>query len=283
MFEKALGDLVDRTAADRFDAGDREEIGDEVTGGVGIGAGERGQHTLVFRRPARGGERQPVEIVGERGFAVEVFDQAALPRRCEIERGDEGGEQPHVADANLRRRQAVESGRLEPKRQHFGVGRRLVMPGEGLDPGLHELGGGALAMAKHRSEIAEAGRLAGPRRLQIGARDRNGEIGPQAQFAAVGIAGKKQPPADVLAREVEKRLRRLQDRRIDLHVAGAHIGGDEFLCVGVRCVGGKLRHLGAGVSGGPLTRRESLFDEDLPRAVNADRPRQRARRRLALR
>jgi hypothetical protein len=183
----------------------------------------------------------------------------------------------------LRRRQAVESGRLEPKRQHFGVGRRLVLPGEGLDPGLHELGGGALAMAKHRSEIAETGRLAGPRRLQIGARDRNGEIGPQAQFAAVGIAGKKQPPADVLAREVEKRLRRLQDRRIDLHVAGAHIGGDEFLCVGVRCVGGKLRHLGAGVSGGPLTRRESLFDEDLRRAVNADRPRQRARRRLALR
>jgi len=178
----------------------------------------------------------------------------------------------YIADADLRGRQPVERGCLEPEREHFGIGRRLVLPGKGLDARLHELGGRTLAVAKHRSEIAEAGGLAGTRRLQIGARDRNGEIGSQAQFAAVGIVGEKQPPADVFAGEVEKRLRRLQDRRIDLHVAGAHIGGDEFLCARVGRVGCKLRHLCAGVSRGPLTRGESLFDEDLPRAVNADAP-----------
>ena len=50
LFEKALGDLGDGTAADRGDAGDREKIGDEMMRGLGIGAGQRREHALIFRR-----------------------------------------------------------------------------------------------------------------------------------------------------------------------------------------------------------------------------------------
>ena len=50
LFEKALGDLGDGTAADRGDAGDGEKIGDEMMRRLGIGAGERGEHALIFRR-----------------------------------------------------------------------------------------------------------------------------------------------------------------------------------------------------------------------------------------
>ena len=155
LFEKALGDLGDRAAADRFDAGDREKIGDEVMRGLGIGTGQRGEHALVFRRAVGGGERELVEIVRQRPFPVEILDQAALPGRRQIERGDEGGKQPDVADADVRRRQAIKRGRFEPERQHFGVGRRLVLPGEEFDAGLQELRGQSLAVAKDGAEIAE--------------------------------------------------------------------------------------------------------------------------------
>ena len=57
---------------------------------------------------------------------------------------------------------------------------------------------------------------------------------------AVRIGGQEHAAADVLAREVEERLRRLQDRRVDRRVAGAHIGRDELLRVQVRIVAAKL-------------------------------------------
>ena len=244
MFEKALSDLGNRAAADRFDAGDGEKIGDEVMRGPGIGTGQRREHALIFRRPTGGGERELIEIVRQRPFPVEILDQAALPGRRQIERGDEGGKQPDVADADVRRGQAIKRGRFQPQRQHFGVGRRLVLPGEEFDAGLQKLGGQSLAVAKDGAEIAERGRLAGRRRLQIGARDRNGEVGPQAQFAPVRIAGEKHAPADILAGQVEERLRRLDDRRLDRGVAGAHIGGDELLRALVRAVHCHARHDG---------------------------------------
>ena len=49
LLEEAVGDLADRAAADRRDAGDREEIGDERMRRLGVGAGERGEHALIFR------------------------------------------------------------------------------------------------------------------------------------------------------------------------------------------------------------------------------------------
>ena len=138
LFEKALGDLGDGTAADRGDAGDGQKIGDEVMRRLRIGAGERREHALIFRRSVGGGERQFIEIVRQRPLPVEILDEAALPRRRQIERGDEGGKQPDIADADFRRGQAVDRGRLEAEREHFGVGRRLVVAAEGFDAGLQE-------------------------------------------------------------------------------------------------------------------------------------------------
>src|SRR4030088_392418 len=48
----------------------------------------------------------------------------------------------------------------------------------------------------------------------------NGEIGAKAQFIAAGIGGQIKALPDVLAREIKKRLGRLQDRRFGLNVAG---------------------------------------------------------------
>ena len=243
LFEETVGDFGDRAAADRGDAGDREQIGDQMMRRLRIGAGERGEHALIFLRAVGGSERHLIEIVLERGFAVEILDQAALPHRRQIERGDESRKQPDVADADLGRADAVLRGRFEPERQHFGVGRRLVGAAEAFDAGLEEFGRRAVAMAEHRAEIAEAGGLSGLRRSQIIARHRNGQIGPQAQFAAVRIGGQKHAPADVLAGQVEERLGRLQHRRLDARIAGARIGRDQRLRPRVRIGRCVARHM----------------------------------------
>ena len=165
----------------------------------------------------------------EAAGAVEVLHQPALPGRREIERGDQRGEQPDVAHADFRRRDAVVRGRLEAEREHLGVGRGDVAAPERLDAGLQEFGRRLAAMAEHRAEIAEAGRLAGRRRGEIVARHRNGQVRPQAELAAVRVGGEEHAAADVLAREVEERLGRLQDRRRDARVAGALVMRDQRL------------------------------------------------------
>ena len=110
-------------------------------------------------------------------------------------------------------------GGFQRQRQHFGVGRGAVLPSEGFDAGLQEFAGLAAAIAKHRPEIAEAGRLAGAAGSEIVARHRNGEVGPQAEFLAAGVGGQVKALADVLAGEVEERFGRLQDRGLGPDVA----------------------------------------------------------------
>jgi len=127
--------------------------------------------------------------------------------------------------------------RIEPERQHFGIGRRLVGPAERLNAGLHHLGRQHAAVTVDRTEVAKSLRRTGRWRGEIIARHRDGEIGAQAQLAAVGVGGEVHALADVLAREVEERLGRLQDRRRDAAIAGALIGADQRFgpCVGLRC------------------------------------------------
>ena len=106
----------------------------------------------------------------------------------------------------------------------------LSVAAEALDADLQEFGRRAFAMTEHGAEIAIARGLAGLRRLQIIARHRDRQIGPQAQFAAVRIAGEEHAPADVLAAEIEKRLGRLQHRRRNplIGIVGAaRIGRDQ--------------------------------------------------------
>jgi hypothetical protein len=120
-------------------------------------------------------------------------------------------------------------GRLDPEREHLRIRCGSVRPGEGFDAGLQEFARPRLAVAEHRAEIAEALRLTGGRRGEIVARDRDGEVRAQAQLVPVRIAGEVHALADVLAGEVEERLRRLQDRRRNPHIARALERGEKRL------------------------------------------------------
>ena len=128
----------------------------------GIGAGHRREHALIFRRA-----RAPALTAStsrsrsSASGAVEILDQAALPRRREIERRDQRGEQADVAHADVGRGHAVFGRGLEPERQHLGIGGGGVGAAEGLDAGLQEFARAVVALAEHRAEIAEAGRPAG--------------------------------------------------------------------------------------------------------------------------
>ncbi len=229
LFEEAVGDLADRAAADGVDAGDRQQVGDQRARALRIGAGERRQHALIFRPLIGAAEHQAVEVLRQIGLAVEILDQPPLPRRRQIEPGDQAGKQRDVADPDVGLRQSVMRGRLQPERQHLGVGRRLVGTSEGFDAGLQEFGRLIAAVAEYRPEIAEAGRPAGERGGEIVARNRDGEVRPQAEFAAAGRRGQIHALADVLAGEVEERLGRLQDGGRDARVARALVGGEQRL------------------------------------------------------
>ena len=194
-----------------------------------IGAGQRRQHALIFRPRIVAAEHQAIEVLRQIGLAVEILDQPPLPGRRQLEPGDQRGEQRDIAGPDVRRGQAVAGGGFQPEREHLGVGRRLVGTAEGFDAGLQEFGGAVAAVTENRAEIAEAGGFAGRRRGEIVARHRNGEVGPQAEFSPAGRGGQIHALADVLARQVEERLRRLQDGGRDAGIAGALIGGDQRL------------------------------------------------------
>jgi len=176
-------------------------------------------------------------------LVVEILRQPALPGGRQVERADEGREQRDVAHADVGPGEAVKRGRLEGERERLGVGRRGVGAPEGFDAGLEELGRAFAAMAEDRPEIAETRRPSGLRRGEIVERDRNGEIGAQAELAAGRIVHQIHAAADVLARQIEERLRRLQDGGRGRRIAGALIGGDERVRARV------FRRLGH--SGGP--------------------------------
>ena len=229
LFEEAVGDLLDRAAADGIDAGDREKVDHQRVRGLGFGARHRREHAFVFGTRAGGLHRQHVEIALEAAGAVEILHQAALPRRREVEAFDQRGKQADVAHADLGRGDAELGDRFKPEREHLGIGGGGVGAAEGFHAGLQEFVGAVVALAEHRAQIAEAGRLAGFRRTEVVARHRDGEIGPQAEFLAAPVGGQEHALADVLARQVEERLGRLDQRRQHPPIAGARIRGDKRL------------------------------------------------------
>ena len=125
-------------------------------------------------------------------------------------------------------------GRLEAERQHLGIGGRDVAPAERFDAGLEEFAFAVGAMAEHLAEIAEAFRLAGGRRREIVARHRDGEVGAQTKLAAGRVGRKIHAPANVLAREVEERFGRLEQRGLGAAIARALVMGDEGLRPSIR-------------------------------------------------
>lgn len=164
----------------------------------------------------------------------------------EAERLDQRRKQGDVAHSDLGCSQPVVGGRFEREREHLRIGRRLVVAAERFDPGLHELAAGFGALAEDRADIAEARRP--PRCVGSEVVERHGyrEIGAQAEFATRGVADEIHAAADVLAREREERLGRLQDFRADARIACPLIGCEQRIRAAVFCGSDRLRHRSAG-------------------------------------
>ena len=101
LFEEAVGDLRDRAAADIGGAGDRHQVGHQRQRRLAVGAGQRGEHALIFVAAGSGRQRQPLEILLQADLAVEILDQPPPPDRVEIERIDQRVEQRDVAGADF--------------------------------------------------------------------------------------------------------------------------------------------------------------------------------------
>src|SRR4030095_3546175 len=82
---------------------------------------------------------------------------------------------------------AIVQGGLKAECQHLGVGCGGVGAAESLDADLQKFGGLVAAASEDRTEIAKSARLAGRGRRQVIARHRDGEVGPQAEFAAFRV------------------------------------------------------------------------------------------------
>src|SRR5262249_9475252 len=107
LFEEAVCYFSDRSATDRVDAGDRQEVGDECVRTLRVGACERSQTALVFRASIVAAKHEPVEVLCQIGLAVEILDEPPLPGWWQVERGHESCENRDVADLNVGRGKAI--------------------------------------------------------------------------------------------------------------------------------------------------------------------------------
>jgi len=98
---------------------------------------------------------------------VEILGEPPLPGGRNVERADQRGEERDVAHADVGLVEPVVDGRLERERERLGVRRRRVGAAEGFDAGLQEFARPVVAVAKDRSEIAEALRRPGRGRGEI--------------------------------------------------------------------------------------------------------------------
>src|SRR5258705_261356 len=165
-----------------------------------------------------------VSLASARNWETASSGSPAIARNRLITSSASRGRAPPFSVDCSRKRSAISeterAGSLQRQRQHFRISGGAILPSEGFDPGLQEFAWPAAAIAKHRAEIAEPGRLAGARGGEIIPRHRNGEIRTKAQFLAARVGGQVKAFPDVLTRQVEERLGRLQDRRFGPEVAG---------------------------------------------------------------
>ena len=179
LFEEAVGDFAGAAAADRRDAGDRQQVLDQRLGAGVVGALQRRQH-------ARLRQRALAAAVGEdrlqRPPAREAAADAAQPDVGQAKRGKGAVEQLGVADLDLQRPGAGELGRFQRQRQDLGVGRLDVGAAVALEAGLEHFAALAGAGAEDRAEIGVLGRLSGLGRGEIGQAHRRRIVRPQAQL-----------------------------------------------------------------------------------------------------
>ena len=202
--EEALGDGPGATPAHLRDAGDGQHVLHEGAHGAGILALDRGEQAgmTIFGLHAVG------DLV-EGAPGGDGPQGPALGHRRHVEGIEEGVGQAHIAEPHGDIGAPKQGEPFEGEPQHLGIRRRGVGAPDRLDAALNELVGLARHEAEDRAEIAVIGALAGPRRLMQAA-DRNGEFRPQAQFGPVRVLRHEDAPPDILARQFEERLHRLQ-------------------------------------------------------------------------
>jgi len=190
---------------DAFDMGFKPE---------GVAAGEQARDGRI----GCGGRirtGQPRDHGVQRRFIAKGMDQPLLPARGKPQTGDDRFKHRLVAQRDgqiLVWRNTCDQG--AGFRQGAGVGAGLVGFAQILDTGLIELIAALAALAEHLAEIGIASRR-GEIFGDMGAADRNGEFGPEAEaFAGLGF-GQEDAAAQILAGHVEKRLGRLDHRNVD--------------------------------------------------------------------
>ncbi len=135
---KRSRDLARAAAADRGDAGDLQQILDEGARGLGILSLQRAQQAGVLAAPAWPLASPSMALLSRPPCAIGPLElaNAGGGQRKRIE---QRGEQPDVAEPDLRLVQPALGHRLEREGQHFGVRRLAIGAAEGLDAGLREL------------------------------------------------------------------------------------------------------------------------------------------------
>src|SRR5499427_3639237 len=202
------------------------QAGIESFGRADKAAADAEMLALGLEATAHYGLASPHIVIGDVALFASLIaglDLAALPKRREVPSRNEACEKCDVADFNVRRGKPVMRRCFEAKRQHLGIGRCFVGAPEGFDTGLQKFRRRVSTVTKYRTEITVACRLSGNSRREIVARYRNGKIGPQAKFIAVGCGGQKHAASDVLAGQIEERFGRLQHCGRNTGVTGSLI------------------------------------------------------------
>lgn len=147
----------------------------------------------------------------------------ALGGRGHGQRVEQRVDEAHVAEPDRHVVHAHQGEAVECDADHLRVGGGRVGAPDRFDTGLEELVRLVGGEAEDGPEIAVIGgaRAGFGGMGEVVAADRNREFRAQAEFLARGVLGHEDAPADVLAREFEERLHRLEHRRRHEAVAGA--------------------------------------------------------------
>ena len=178
------------------------------------------------------GFAQAVEPVARHDGA----NDASLDGRRDFQRVDQPVEQTHIAEFHNRRRcrpDMIEA--FQSKGENFRVGRRCIGSTDRFEARLHELAAFAGPHPENRTAIAVARGLRSMR-VQVLEADRDRVFGAQAKFGAGRILRHEHAAANVLARQIDEHIGRLQHCRLDPRIAFALEKRDQ------RHYGIRLRH-----------------------------------------
>ncbi len=142
--------------------------------------------------------------------------QAPAPLHRNLERIDQRGEQPQIADLHVELGEARGAQRIDRKPHDLDIGGGAILKAKQLGTRLIKLRR-AMRLQRLMPECETV--VTEPRGIGLTAFDlhpahRNGEIGTQTKFASRRIGQFEGPSADFLARAIEKDVGRLKDRRL---------------------------------------------------------------------